>query len=158
MRPRRPTRSWLRIGASLQAAGDTATAARPGTQGQPDTPARQSSSVPTVTHLRHPSISVVICAYTEDRWDDILAAVGSVLSQDVGPHEIIVVVDHNPSLYARLESDLPDVIVIKNGQARGLSGARNTGVAVAGGDVVAFLDDDAMAAPGWLRFLGAAYD
>src|SRR5438105_3338774 len=88
------------------------------------------------------SISVVICAYTEDRWDDVLAAVSSVRGQRVEPHEIIVVVDHNPALYARLKLALPEVIVVPNQQAQGLSGGKNTGVAAARGDIVAFLDDD----------------
>ncbi|MGH3965014.1 MAG: glycosyltransferase family 2 protein [Pseudonocardiaceae bacterium] len=103
------------------------------------------------------STSVVICAYTEDRWDDVLAAVGSVRVQHTEPHEIIVVVDHNPTLYGRLKSTLHDVVVVENRQARGLSGGKNTGVAVARGDLVAFLDDDAVAEPDWLRFLGASY-
>jgi len=30
-----------------------------------------------------PRATVVICVYTEKRWDDIVAAVGSVLDQDV---------------------------------------------------------------------------
>ncbi len=106
----------------------------------------------------HPSsISVVICVYTEDRWDDVRAAVASVRAQHTEPHEIIVVVDHNPALYERLKSALPDVVVVENRQARGLSGGKNTGIAVARGDLVAFLDDDAVAEPDWLRFLGAPY-
>ena len=52
---------------------------------------------------------------------------------------------------------LPDVIVTDNQQQQGLSGARNAGVAVAGGEVVAFLDDDATAAPDWLERLAAGY-
>ena len=40
----------------------------------------------------------------------------------------------------------------------GLSGARNTGVAAARGEVVAFLDDDAVAAPDWLEHLLRPYD
>lgn len=104
-----------------------------------------------------PSMSVVICAYTEDRWDDVLAAVASVRAQRLEPHEIIVVVDHNPDLHARLISVLPDVIVVANRQARGLSGGKNTGVELASGELVAFLDDDAVAQPDWLTYLAAGY-
>ena len=39
----------------------------------------------------------------------------------------------------------------------GLSGARTTGADHASGTVIAFLDDDAVAAPGWLEALIAAY-
>lgn len=106
---------------------------------------------------RAPSISVVICAYTEDRWDDVMSAVKSVAVQEVEPHEIILVVDHNPRLFERLRAALPDVTVVENGEARGLSGGKNTGVSWAAGDVVAFLDDDAVAGPGWLGYLGEGF-
>ncbi len=103
------------------------------------------------------SISVVICAYTERRWDDVLAAVDSVRTQQRPPHEIIVVVDHNPILYSRLRSTLTDALVVENRFQRGLSGGKDTGVGIATGDIVAFLDDDATAEPGWLRYLVAGY-
>jgi hypothetical protein len=102
--------------------------------------------------------SVVICAYTEDRWDRIIMAVESLRNQSLPPEEIILVVDHNHGLYARLAAECPDVTVLENTQQRGLSGARNTGIAVARGDLVAFLDDDAAAYPDWLKFLTACYD
>ena len=102
-------------------------------------------------------ISVVICVFTEDRWDDILAAVASVRQQRHQPYEIIVSVDHNPALHARLKETLPDVTVIENAEGRGLSGGKNTGAAHAGGDVVAYLDDDAVADAGWLETFARAY-
>lgn len=104
------------------------------------------------------NISVVICAYTEDRWDDVLAAVASVRSQRLAAHEIIVVVDHNAALLERLRPALPDVKVIPNTGQRGLSGGKNTGVAAARGDVVAFLDDDAIAEAEWLSVMAGGYD
>ena len=104
-----------------------------------------------------PSVSVVICAHTEKRWDDTLAAAGSVRSQSHAAKELIVVVDHNPRLYQRLKSALPDATVAENREEPGLSGGRNTGVALAVGEIVAFLDDDAVAEPDWLKFLVDAY-
>jgi glucosyl-dolichyl phosphate glucuronosyltransferase len=101
-------------------------------------------------------VSVVICAYTEARWDDLCAAVESVLDQTVPPLEIVVVVDHNDALLARARANL-GVKVIANREARGLSGARNSGVAATVGSVLAFLDDDAVADPRWLEQLTAAY-
>lgn len=104
-----------------------------------------------------PSCAVVICAYTEERWDDTLNAVASVQAQRPAPHELVVVVDHNPQLQARLAEQLPDVRVVANRNERGLSGARNTGVELVDSDVVIFLDDDAMAQPGWLAGLAQHY-
>jgi GT2 family glycosyltransferase len=95
--------------------------------------------------------SVIICAYTEKRWDDLVAAVESVQQQSA--REIVVVVDHNPALLARVQEYFPDVIGIENSEPQGLSGARNSGVAIAQGTLVAFLDDDAMAEPDWLARL-----
>ncbi len=98
--------------------------------------------------------TVVVCAYTLERLDDTLAAVRSVLGQVPQPARTVVVVDHNDELLERLRAELPaSVLVVPNAERRGLSGARNTGVAHAVGPVVAFLDDDATADPGWLSGL-----
>jgi glycosyltransferase involved in cell wall biosynthesis len=101
-------------------------------------------------------VSVVICVYTEERWDDIVAAVESVRRQTIPALETVIVVDHNPTLLDRVRRGLPDVVAIENTQPRGLSGARNCGIAVARGDLIAFLDDDAVAAPDWLAWLTQA--
>jgi glucosyl-dolichyl phosphate glucuronosyltransferase len=106
---------------------------------------------------RAPSVSVVICAYTERRWDQLVDAITSVQRQTTPPLEVIVSVDYNPALRQRIARHLPGVVITGNRQRQGLSGARNAGVAVARGDVVAFLDDDAAAAPDWLERLSAGY-
>jgi len=103
------------------------------------------------------SVSVVICAHQEERLADTIAAVNSVRRQSLPPAEIIVVADHNPVLHRLLTSALPDLVVAENQEARGLSGGRNTGIAMARGDIVAFLDDDAVADPGWLKFFADPY-
>lgn len=106
------------------------------------------------------TVSVVICAYTENRWHALLAAVESVRAQ-LGPSDdLIVVVDHNTQLQERATAAMAghvDVRVVGSTHSRGLSGARNTGVEAAGGDVIAFLDDDATARPGWLSDLRTAF-
>ncbi|MEU4469160.1 glycosyltransferase family 2 protein [Streptomyces sp. NPDC024017] len=110
-----------------------------------------------------PGISVVICAYTEDRWEDILAAVSSVHAQSRPALETLLVVDHNETLRERLakeykeSSDGAVVRVLANAGPRGLSAGRNTGIAAARGEVVAFLDDDAVAERDWLRHFAEAY-
>ena len=102
--------------------------------------------------------SVVICAYTLDRWSDLLAAIDSVARQDPPAGEVVVVVDHNETLRDRLAAAGLPARIIANEQATGLSGARNTGIRATRGEVVVFLDDDARARPGWLRALLDAYE
>ena len=106
-----------------------------------------------------PAASVVVCTYTEERWDDLVAAVASVRGQSLrgGDVEVIVVVDHAPALEARVRHNVSGARVVANPGARGLSAARNAGVAAASGPVVAFLDDDCVAAPGWLERLAGHF-
>jgi glycosyltransferase involved in cell wall biosynthesis len=105
-----------------------------------------------------PRTAVVICAYTEKRWSDLKRAVDSVARQSHPPHEIVVVVDHNSRLLARVREKLRDVVAVTNVEERGLSGARNSGLRTATGDIIAFLDDDAVAAPDWIETIAGRYD
>jgi GT2 family glycosyltransferase len=99
-------------------------------------------------------VSVIICTYTETRWADLLVAVGSVRCQSVPVREIVIVVDHNPALLARVREQFADAIIVENQEPQGLSGARNSGVAIAKGALIAFLDDDAIAETNWVEKLG----
>jgi len=104
------------------------------------------------------TISVVVCAYTEARWDELICSLESLAAQTRSAHEVILVIDHNPALFASCRQSFVDIAVVENSNARGLSGARNTGVATSTGDIVAFIDEDAMAAPDWLEVLASLYD
>jgi GT2 family glycosyltransferase len=99
-------------------------------------------------------ISVVICAYTEERWHELVEAVNSVRSQTVAPREIIVVIDHNSALFERVQANIAGIVLIENREPRGLSGARNSGISCSQGTLIAFLDDDAIAEPDWIERLG----
>src|SRR5258708_37777636 len=98
-------------------------------------------------------VSVVICAYTEERWDELVATVESLQQQTLPPREVILVIDNNTCLLERARASLPDVILIENSEPQGLSGARNSGIAGAKGSLIAFLDDDATAEREWLERL-----
>ena len=102
-------------------------------------------------------ISVIICAYTEERWYDLAAAVKSVQQQTIQPCQIIVVIDHKPDLLIRAQEQLKGVFVVENTEERGLSGARNSGIAVAKSEIIAFLDDDAIANSNWLLLLSEEF-
>jgi GT2 family glycosyltransferase len=99
----------------------------------------------------------VVCVYTDERWSEIRLALASLAEQTLPPMQVIVVADHNPSLAERIAALYPTIDVITNEYSRGLSGARNTGIEHADGDVVAFLDDDARAEPRWLETVLASY-
>jgi glucosyl-dolichyl phosphate glucuronosyltransferase len=103
------------------------------------------------------SLTIVICAYTEDRWLTLRRAIDATLKQMSFDDELLVIVDHNDSLLARCHDSLNDCLILPNRHNRGLSGARNTGLDEARGSIVAFIDDDAVPLDGWLDALRRPY-
>jgi glycosyltransferase involved in cell wall biosynthesis len=125
-------------------------------------------------------VTVVICAYTLDRWELTKAAVESSRTQSHPPHSVVLCIDNNSELLARAKKEWagasnPSVVVIPNESTNHLAGrdahvsahgelrrfgagtARNTGLRHVNTEVVAFLDDDARAEFDWLAMLTAAY-
>lgn len=100
---------------------------------------------------------MVVCAHTLDRLRHIGEMVSSVRAQTYPAASLTIVCDHSEALYRMLKSEFHTIQVVRNEFEKGLSGARNTGVKKARGDVVAFLDDDAAADPGWLEQIADAY-
>lgn len=117
---------------------------------------------PTTT----PSVTVVLCAYTLDRWELMRAAVASAADQTRPPAEVIVSIDHNPALYEKARAEWPNasvggvpLTIVQNRYEGRLGSARTTAAEIAVGDVLAFLDDDARATRTWLeRLLGPYAD
>jgi glycosyltransferase involved in cell wall biosynthesis len=99
------------------------------------------------------STSVVIAAYTLERREALAQAVVSVRAQDPPPGEVVVAIDNNTQLYEWALRQLPGVVTVHNESTHGASATRNAGARVASGTVLAFLDDDAVARPDWLRNL-----
>src|SRR4029450_6619341 len=77
--------------------------------------------------------SVIICAYTQARWQRLLSAAESVQTQTTPVYEVLVVIDHNDELLHRAEHALPSARVIASNGPAGLSAARNAGIAGATG-------------------------
>lgn len=96
------------------------------------------------------TVAVVVCAYTLDRWVDVVEAYESLVKQTRPADEIVLVIDHNDALLDALRVTFPLATIIANTGPQGLSGARNTGVEATSSDIVMFLDDDAKAEPQWL--------
>lgn len=94
-----------------------------------------------MTHL--PTVSVVIPSYR--RRDAVLRALQSVFAQTHRPTEIIVVddgsADGTVEMLRSLPSPLP-LVILAHDRNKGGSAARNTGIAAAHGEWIAFLDSD----------------
>lgn len=106
-------------------------------------------------------VSVVLCTYVPERYDYFEEAVESVLIQSYDDVELVIVVDGSHTVYQKVMEDFGDneiIVVYLNEHNRGLLESRNTGAKLASGDIVAFLDDDAVANENWLAHLVSAYE
>ncbi|MGB0873564.1 MAG: glycosyltransferase family 2 protein [Solirubrobacterales bacterium] len=105
------------------------------------------------------TLGAVICAYSDERRNELVRSIESLLTQSRPLDRIVLVIDHNDGLLDHATELFADrgVTVVANHAKQGLSGARNSGVAVIDTDVIAFLDDDAEAAKDWSQRIGSAY-
>jgi hypothetical protein len=94
---------------------------------------------------------------TRDRCGEMVRAAASVLAQDVDDLELVVVDDHSSDDSAKVLDGLMAqdrrIRVVRNETSVGPCEARNRGLAVAGGELVAFCDDDDLWLPGVGRVL-----
>jgi len=106
-----------------------------------------------------PRVSVIIPAYNVARY--LPETLHSALAQTVPPHEILIINDGSPDtpaleaalapFLAELSVTTPTRIVYLVQENRGLSGARNTGIRAATGDLIALLDGDDLWEPLYLE-------
>ncbi|HEX5042463.1 MAG TPA: glycosyltransferase [Candidatus Polarisedimenticolaceae bacterium] len=104
-----------------------------------------------------PSLTAAIC--TRDRPHLLQRALASLAAQRESPAEILVV-DNAPAdshVRALVAQSFPSVRYLAE-PAPGLDFSRNRALRAARGEVVAFLDDDAVADPGWSAALRAAFE
>jgi GT2 family glycosyltransferase len=109
--------------------------------------------VPFPRRLNWPRMSVVVCSYNGAR--TIRDCFEGLVQLQYPDYEVIVVNDGSTDETAEIAEKYGfRLISIEN---RGLSNARNTGLAAATGAIVAYIDDDARPDPHWLSYLALAF-
>jgi GT2 family glycosyltransferase len=99
-------------------------------------------------------ISVVVCAFSLERFDKTIDCINSVLNNTYKNFEIILVIDGNQQLKQKMDLEFrycKNFLIIDNKKNEGPAISRNKGVEYTKGDIVAFIDDDAFADPYWLE-------
>jgi len=94
------------------------------------------------------TISLVIPLHQGERF--IAEAIASARSQDEPPLEVIVVDDGSSDRGPALVASIPGVVLVRQ-ENRGPGAARNRGIDLARGDLLAFLDQDDLLRPAALR-------
>jgi len=147
------TDEWFRAGAEVQdwSFGLTDRARRP----RPALAAVRDAitAVPFPKDGTWPRISVIVCSYNGER--TLRDCCEGLLRLEYPDFEVIVVDDGSTDDTAAIAHEYGfRVISTPN---RGLGSARNTGLRVATGEIVAYTDDDARPDPHWLTYLAAAF-
>lgn len=101
--------------------------------------------------------SIIVCAYTENRWEEMDISISSLHRQSRPPNQIILVIDHNPQLLKRAKLKWPQIDIVPNKYANGLSGSRNSGLDTATGEIIFFMDEDAYASEFWIEQMLQVY-
>lgn len=105
--------------------------------------------------MSDPLVSIVVCTYNRGEYLD--RCIQSLRRQSYQNIEIIIVdgpsVDETEAVLKKYDR----LVIIKQPQLNGISNARNLGIRAAKGDVVAFIDDDAMADENWVLHLAEGY-
>ncbi len=100
---------------------------------------------------RKPKVSVVVASYNADR--TLKACLESLRDLNYADYEVILVDDGSTDSTQQLAEQFPRVRYFCHLTNLGLSAARNTGIAAAEGEIVAFTDADCRADEDWLYHL-----
>lgn len=111
---------------------------------------KQYRLAPVFPLEQYPTVSVVVASYNGGR--TLRACLESLRHLNYPHYEVILVDDGSTDDTPAIAKDFPDVQTIRH-ENRGLSVARNTGIAAAKGEIVAFTDSDCRADEDWLRHL-----
>lgn len=102
-----------------------------------------------------PSVSIVVVS--RGRGESLTTCLCGLTRLLYAPYEIIVVSDAEGAAAVQAAGLIGLVKLVRFEEAN-ISKARNLGIAEAAGEVIAFIDDDAVAEPTWLHHLVAGFD
>jgi GT2 family glycosyltransferase len=102
--------------------------------------------------LALPKVSVIVATYNGAR--TLKACLESLSNLNYPDYEIILVDDGSTDVTPEIAKSFPAVRYIHQSN-QGLSAARNTGIAAAAGEIIAFTDSDCRADPDWLFYLAS---
>ncbi|HEX9202409.1 MAG TPA: glycosyltransferase, partial [Vicinamibacteria bacterium] len=109
---------------------------------------REESPLPALP--RYPKVSVVVCSYNGSKTlDGCLRSLETLRYPD---YEVILVNDGSTDGVPEIAARYPGIRYHAQPN-RGLSVARNVGMGLARGEIIAYTDDDCFADPDWLYFL-----
>ncbi|TAL01170.1 MAG: glycosyltransferase [Verrucomicrobia bacterium] len=106
---------------------------------------------PSEGGAQQPKVSVVVAGYNADR--TLKACLESLEKLNYPDYEIILVDDGSTDATPQIVANFPRVRFVRHERNRGLSAARNTGIRIAKGAIVAFTDADCRADEDWLYYL-----
>jgi GT2 family glycosyltransferase len=111
------------------------------------------AEIPLPRGVSGPSASVVVCTYNDA--STLRDCLEGLTEQSYAEYEVIVVNDGSTDETGDIAREF-DVRLIET-ENQGLSRARNTGLAAATGDIVAYVDGDARPDSEWLSFLAGRF-
>jgi glycosyltransferase involved in cell wall biosynthesis len=109
-----------------------------------------------------PLVSIVTTAYTPVRLKDVTELLDSLNAQNYKETETLIVAERSVELAESVrqyiaDKGYPNMRVLFNEGEWGLSSARNLAIREARGDVIAFVDDDALPFPDWVEQMVEVY-
>lgn len=102
----------------------------------------------------YPKVSVVVCAYNAE--STMAACLDSLRELRYPAYEVVVVDDGSTDRTGQIADRYEGIHVIHQ-ENKGLSAARNVGIAASTGEIVAFTDSDCVVDPDWLHYLVATF-
>jgi glycosyltransferase involved in cell wall biosynthesis len=105
-------------------------------------------------------ISIIVTSYTTERLKDIMELLDSIKGQTYPDIETIFIVECSKDLIVEItaqKQNMRNLRVVYNDGEPGLSAARNLGIKEAKGEIIAFIDDDAVLSPEWAEATAKAY-